>query len=147
GLIVGLAAGALLGVILYRFSMAVGLGLVLGVAAPLTVAAMMSFRADRADPGAHRAEGTGARQLGEASKEPDGDADTDRLPAKLTEEMIRRQLDNLKKQLNGDGTDAKPAQEGEPKPTPSDTEALQSMMRSAGERVQAFANAVGQDIA
>src|SRR5688572_30948890 len=70
GLLVGAAVGSLLGVMLYRFSMAIGLGLVLGVAAPLTVAAVMSFKADHgltSPDGAKTAE----RAVG---TEPDGEA-------------------------------------------------------------------------
>src|SRR5262249_48063365 len=42
GTVVGLALGAVIGLVLYRFSMAVGLGAVLGIAAPLTAAVVLS---------------------------------------------------------------------------------------------------------
>jgi hypothetical protein len=144
GLVVGLAAGALLGALLYKFSMAIGLGLVLGVAAPLTVAAGMSFRA----PNAGAAAPEQAARTPASEGEPDGDAESDSFPAQVTEEVIRRQIDNLRKQLEGDGT----APEGEHSATPAeaptdDARALEDVMRSTGERVQAFAKAVAEDVA
>lgn len=148
GLLVGAAAGALLGALLYKFSMAIGLGLVLGVAAPLTVAAVMSFKADQHTPPPD-ADDTGAA----IASEPDGDAESGQFPARITEEVIRRQIDNLRKQLNGDPPSELPAEESteaaadattEP---PADTAALEDVMRSAAERVQAFAQAVGSDVA
>lgn len=146
GLLVGAAAGALLGALLYKFSMAIGLGLVLGVAAPLTVAAVMSFKADQhAAPPPPGTDDTGDAIAGE----PDGDAESDQLPARITEEVIRRQIDNLRKQLNGEPPAEEPTEiaedaTGEP---PADTAALEDVMRSAAERVQAFAQAVGSDVA
>lgn len=138
GLVVGVAAGGLLGTLLYRFSMAVGLGLVLGVAAPLTVAAAMSFKAD------HDARAvSSAERLIAAEREPDGDADWERLPAVVTEEVIRRQIENLRKQLHGED---QPAADVSSEKT-ADAAALEDVMRSAGERVQWFARAVGDDIA
>lgn len=150
GLVVGLAAGALLGALLYKFSMAIGLGLVLGVAAPLTVAAAMSFRAP--DGGASGptdvfAEKPAAPQ-GDAG-EPDGDAESDGFPARVTEEVIRRQIDNLRKQLEGDGSAPEEAK-GEPAEgsAPSDdSKALEDVMRSTGERIEAFGRAVASDVA
>jgi hypothetical protein len=142
GLAVGAAIGALLGVILYRFAMAIGLGLVLGVAAPLTVAAVMSFKAD------HHADGAPAAQApsGVVQGEPNGDAEADTLPARVTEEVIRRQIDSLSKQLETDTTE--PITEGEAAaPKPADTTALEEVVRTAADRVEAFARAVADDVA
>jgi hypothetical protein len=148
GLIVGAAVGALLGVLLYKFSMAVGLGLVLGVAAPLAVAAAMSFTADHYAP---RTSAEGEAAVGDGSalaREPDGDADWDRLPAELTEEVIRRQIDNLRRELKGEEpAEADAADVVETAEKSADAAALEVVMWSGAERVRAFAEAVGKDVA
>lgn len=143
GLAVGLALGALLGVVLYRSAMAVGLGLVLGVAAPLTVAAVMSFKADQYAPAPVTSDGAPI-----ATTEPDGDAELDRIPARITEEVLKKQIDNLRRQLNGDpdaeAAPTDPPADGDAPPTDA---ALEDVMRSTAERVAAFARAVGADAA
>lgn len=148
GLAVGAAVGALLGVVLYRFSMAIGLGLVLGVAAPLTVAAVMSFKADRDHP-PPTDDAIASVEPAPEGREPNGDAELDRLPARVTEEVIRRQIESLRKQIEGEPEDAEPAPEDQtpPSATPDDTAALKEVMSSAAERVEAFVRAVAADIA
>ena len=150
GMLVGAAVGALMGVLLYKFAMAVGLGLVLGVAAPLTAAAVMSFTADHYAPRTTPPPATapGAPEEDALTREPDGDADWDRLPAELTEEVIRRQIDNLRRQLKGEDPveDASPA-EAAPDEKAADVRALEDVMRTGAERVRAFGEAVAKDVA
>jgi hypothetical protein len=109
------------------------------------VAAIMSFRADERSP-VHPDQPQGTEHA-IAEGEPDGDADLDRLPARVTEEVIRRQIDSLRRQLDPEEPDpaAAPVDEASPE-KPADAGALEDVMRSTAERVQSFAHAVAQDV-
>lgn len=150
GLFLGGAVGALLGALLYRFAMAVGLGLVLAVVAPVVAVVVLDAKLGAEQPdGTLTAEQLRLRGVGEAPPDQDHALSGDLLARgqKLRDSLkdaATRATSPLSAQEASDAiTGSEPGAGAPPKSEDASTE----LLRTATERITAFLEALGSELA